>query len=129
MSAADIEPSPENGGPDTKWFRWPAAVAQPGEPAWFKIARLDRPEYQEALATTYRKHGVRASKPNRRPENLRRAQIQAMAESVLLSWKGDVLLDRGKPFAYYSPENAKRALEIDLFRDWVISIAQNPGNF
>jgi hypothetical protein len=56
------KPEPENG---IKYFPWPAALTQPGERAYFKIAKLDRPEYQEALARAYRKHGVRASNPNR----------------------------------------------------------------
>jgi hypothetical protein len=80
MSAAEIEPSPE---PGTIWVRWPADLAQQGEPAYFPIARLGRPEYQEALARARRKHGVRVSRPERRPPNLVRATIDAMSETAI----------------------------------------------
>src|SRR5258707_14014690 len=68
MSTADIEHSPE---PNVRWFPWPAAAAQPGEKAFFKIGSMDRPEYQEALVRARRKHGAKGSKP--RPANLLRS--------------------------------------------------------
>jgi hypothetical protein len=53
MSTADIEYSLEDGGSGINWFRRPAVPAQQGEPAFFKIASMARPEYQEALARAY----------------------------------------------------------------------------
>jgi hypothetical protein len=83
---------------------------------YFKIGSMDRVEYQEAQGRAYRRHGVRASKPNRRPLNLVRATIDALAESILLDWRGDVRIDYEKGFEPYSKDAAKRALEIDSFR-------------
>jgi hypothetical protein len=123
---ADINPSPE---PGIQWFRWSTVLGRQGEHSYSKIGSMDRVEYQEALTRAYRKDGVRASNPNRRPEQLLRATIDAMAQSVLLDWSGDVRIDYEKGFEPYSPAKAKRALEIDSFRKWVISIAENPENF
>jgi hypothetical protein len=116
MSTADIEHSPENGGPGVAWFKWSAVPGRQGEISYFKIGSMDRVEYQEAQGRAYRRHGVRASKPNRRPLNLVRATIDALAESILLDWRGDVRIDYEKGFEPYSKDAAKRALEIDSFR-------------
>lgn len=123
---ADISPSPE---PGIKRFRWSAVPGQSGELSYFKIGSMDRVEYQEALGRAYRRHGVRASKPNRRPLNLVRTTIDALAESILLDWRGNVRIDYEKGFEPYSKDAAKRALEIHSFRKWVIWIAENPPKF
>ena len=94
--------------------------------AELKIARLGSPRYQSAVA--------RRLKPRREAIELgvmpdaqaQEIEIELLADFILLDWK-NVELD-GATLAY-SRENAIRALEIEVFRNWVKDQARDLENY
>jgi hypothetical protein len=93
--------------------------------AEFLIAGANSIKYRKALA----KHSQQEQAGLRKndPEALDRVTVAAMADGILLDWRGNVLLE-GKSIEY-SRETARRLLGIAAFREWVAMQSNNLANF
>lgn len=95
------------------------------EDAEFKIAGVNSPAYQRAL----RRHGatISASKIKNDPAVQDKILIEAMADGILLDWKGNVKM-KGKNLPV-TRDNKIVLLSIPVFRTWIAEQMQEIENF
>lgn len=93
--------------------------------AEFRISGVNSPAYQRAL----RRHGaaVTQSKLKNDPATQEKLLIEAMADSILQDWKGNVKMN-GKNLPV-TRENKIILLSIPTFRNWVAEQMQEIENF
>jgi hypothetical protein len=94
------------------------------EDAEFRIAGSNSPRYQRSL----RRHAQSATaKLKTDPATQDRMLIEAMADTILIEWKGKVTL-KGKQLAV-TRENKVTLLSVPFFRNWVAEQMQDISNF
>lgn len=93
--------------------------------AEFLIASSNSPKYQRAL----RRHAQTesATKVKNDPETQDRVLVEAMADAILLDWRGEVKL-KGVDMPC-NRENKIKLLQIAAFRHWVAEQMQDIANF
>lgn len=92
--------------------------------AQFKLAATGTPEYTRAMAKAARKHPThKVRKDAALAANIAR---EALADAVVLDWKG--VTDQGKEVPC-TRENKLALLDIEAFREWVSTEAQDVANF
>lgn len=91
-----------------------------------KIARLGSPKYQSAAAKKLKPHRDAIELSLMKDAEAQKIEIELLADFVLLDWD-NVELDGEK--LPYSRENAIRALNIEVFRNWVRDQARDLENF
>lgn len=99
-------------------------VWRPFNGAEFKIASANSPKYLRAI----RRHvaTIPASKA-KDPAHLDPLIAKALAETVLLEWRGTVT-DGGKQLVC-NPENRLKLCQIRAFREWLATEASDLANF
>lgn len=95
------------------------------EDAEFRIAGSNSPRYQRAL----RRHGqtVNQSKLKHDIPTQEKLLIEAMADAILIDWRGNLTL-KGKKLAP-TRENKIVLLSIPAIRNWVADQMQDIANF
>ena len=94
----------------------------------FLVAHISNRKFQRALAREQQPHKRKLQDGTIDPEINKSIVCKAMAEGVLLNWKG-VVTRRGEEVPY-SKENALSLLQRDPgFRDWVTDVATSMMNF
>jgi hypothetical protein len=108
------------------WIEYPDHT-NGAEPAQFLIASTGSKDYRKALNSEVRKrfHRKWLEDIDSRDE----AEIQAMAKTILLSWKGAVYLTPERTATPFTRENAIKALRIPAFKAWIEIEANNIENF
>jgi hypothetical protein len=92
-----------------------------------KIARANNPKYRAALAKYIKEFVPAGMKTQTDDPNLEKATIYAMADAILLDWKGIAV--KGEVLEP-SVENARRILtEYPDFREVISQIALDADNF
>ncbi len=94
--------------------------------ASFRIARLGSPKYQSAVSRRLKPHRESIEQGVLKDADAVRIEIELLADFILLDWKSVELDAAPLP---YSRENALRALNIELFRNWVREQARDLENF
>jgi hypothetical protein len=96
--------------------------------AEFLIAHAGNMKFQRAMARLQRPFRRKIEKGEMDPVDQRNIIIQAMAEAILLGWKG--VVGEGNEPAEYSRELAQTLLKNDeAFRDFVMEYAMDMQNF
>ena len=97
-----------------------------GDDAEFKIARLNNSVYREYMA-------ARAREYKREPTDAESKTLlnEALAEAVLLGWRGEIVIN-GEPLEEYSKPAAVKLLSnpyLPDFKEWVLSRAGDMKTF
>lgn len=127
MNLFELQTDPDK---DAKgvWIEYPDKSDNGNQkPAEFLIASTSSREYRKALNAEVRKRFHRKWLED--IEGRDEAEIQALAKTVLLSWRGAVYLERAGEVSQYSREAAIKALRIPAFKAWVEAEANNLENF
>lgn len=105
------------------WCKWPLKKNPKDDDAFFLIGSSKSTAYKATLSKEIRKRGVtnyaRAIETIEGQEQNLELLITVMAKTVLLGWKGDVILEEGSGPEAYSYKAAIKALTIRPFREWV----------
>jgi hypothetical protein len=105
------------------WCKWPLKKDPKDEDVFFLIGSSKSAAYKATLTKEVRKHGstnyTRAIETVEGQEQNIEIIISVMAKTVLLGWKGDVIVDQEVGPEPYSYKNAVKALHIRPFREWV----------
>lgn len=125
MNLFELATDPEKDSKGT-WVQYPDH-SNGNKPAEFLIASTTSREYRKSLNQEVKKRFHRKWLED--IEGRDEAEIQAMAKTVLLGWRGDVYLERAGEVTPYSRDAAIRALRIPAFKTWVESEAANLDNF
>lgn len=96
-----------------------------GEDASFLIASTNRPEYSRAMNRAVKRIGQH--KITAKPELATDATIEAMADAVLLDWKG--LTANGVEFPCTRENRVKLLKSSRVLREWVSAESSNLTNF
>jgi hypothetical protein len=126
MNLFELQTDPDKDSKGT-WIEYPDHTSNGAEPAHFLIASTGSKEYRKALNMEVRKRFHRKWLED--IESRDEAEIQAMAKTVLLSWKGAVYLTPDRTPTPFTRENAIKALRIPAFKTWVEAEAGNLDNF
>lgn len=94
--------------------------------AQFKLASAASPAYRAALTKHGRKHSPHEIRRN--TELADTINREAMADAILLDWKGDVN-DGDEALEAANREHRIRLLQVRPFAEWVASECQNIANF
>lgn len=100
----------------------------PWDDAEFKIAHISNLKFQRALARLQQPHRRKLQEGTLDPKINQDIVCRAMAEGVLLDWRGVSRVDGSQ--VEYTVDNAVTLLKRDpAFRDWVTEVATNAANF
>lgn len=115
------------------WCKFPLKKNPKDEDVFFLIGSSKSATYKAALSREVRSHGVmnytRAIETIEGQQQNLELLIAVMAKSVLLGWRGEVILEEGAAPEEYSRAAAVKALRIRPFREWVEAKAQSEELF
>ena len=92
----------------------------------FLVARAGNRKYREKFLRLYKPH-ERLLKGNSEAAEKKSAEIMAdvMSTTILLNWKGKLVVEKGGQPVEYSVENARKALMIPRFREVISEFADD----
>ena len=92
----------------------------------FLIAMMGNRKYREKFVKLYKPH-ERLIKTNSAAAEAKSNEILAevMASTILLGWKGKLIVEKGGDPVEYSPEAAKKVLMLPKFREIISEFAED----
>lgn len=92
----------------------------------FLVARQGNRKYRERFLKLYKPH-ERLLKGNTEAAEAKSTEIMVdvMAHTILLDWKGKIVVEKGGSPVEYSVENAKKALSLAGFREVISEFSED----